>query len=794
VRTTRAGLALLIAVLALSAGVAMAAVAGARRSDSAYPRFLEWATTPELGASGCRDLTASTPTTIVECDDAQTAQALVRLRELPFLQDSVSFGFADVVPELPDGDRPSFLAFLPAVDYEGRLLRVLPRVKMIDGRSPNPSATHEAAIGSFAAERFHLSVGDQLRLYRYEDERLVDTVRLVGIYVAPGELPSASGPGGSSLVLTRAFGRIHRDVVATQNDGMLLRLRPGTSPQDAATTIRALGFDVNETASTTSGIERTIHFETVALLLLAIVVAGVGLVVVGQMLRRQTAAESGDGLMFWALGCDRGDALRLGLLRGLLGGCAGAGLAVVVAIAVSPLFPVGIGRVADPDVGLHADALVLLVGASLAVFAVVVLAVCVGLYDARSSGRHNNRTSEAGRPWPLPTTTRPPLLVGLYFALPRRAGARTQQARISLVSLVVVVVILAATAVTLASFDHLVGRRDLSGATWHAAILPATVEQAMDNAAGAREIVSKVPGVAAATVGTWAATGGGSADWLYVNGQRVGAQVFGDGPIRPAIARGHPPERAGEIALGPKTLAMLGARLGDYVELSLDPTLPSTQARVVGESVLVSPYFFDFAPGTGAAITMSAFTDLGGIVHPTGTPVLVRFANGADDLHTFNAIERALGSYQAFQTADRHSVTGLGRIRLVPVLLLIGLMALVAAAVAHVLLVSVAGHRRDVAVLRAMGFTRPQSWTSVTVQGTVIALAACLVGIPLGVVLGRAAWNRIAASLIVVPRPMAPLALLGLIALVLVAVAVIAAVVPSARAVRLKPAAVLRAD
>jgi ABC-type lipoprotein release transport system permease subunit len=65
---------------------------------------------------------------------------------------------------------------------------------------------------------------------------------------------------------------------------------------------------------------------------------------------------------------------------------------------------------------------------------------------------------------------------------------------------------------------------------------------------------------------------------------------------------------------------------------------------------------------------------------------------------------------------------------------------------------------------------------------------------PLGVLFGRVAWDRIAANLDVVPRPMAPLALLALIGLVLVAVAIVASLVPSARAVRLKPAAVLRAD
>jgi predicted lysophospholipase L1 biosynthesis ABC-type transport system permease subunit len=273
----------------------------------------------------------------------------------------------------------------------------------------------------------------------------------------------------------------------------------------------------------------------------------------------------------------------------------------------------------------------------------------------------------------------------------------------------------------------------------------------------------------------------------------MGAQVFGDeGPIRPAVLSGRAPRRSSEVAMGPKTLAALGLHLGDDVRLSLDPSGPSVDAQVVGESLLVSPYFFDFPPGTGVAITMSTFAALGG--DPTSAALLVHYANGADDLHTFDAVERAVGTAAAFESGDRHGVSGLGRLRLVPVLLLLGLLALAAAAVAHVLLVSVAGHRRDIAVLRAIGFTRPQSWTSVTVHGTVVALAACVVGIPLGVLIGRAAWERIASSLVVVARPMAPLVLLTLVTALLLVTAIVASIVPAARAVRLKPAAVLRAD
>ena len=154
-----------------------------------------------------------------------------------------------------------------------------------------------------------------------------------------------------------------------------------------------------------------------------------------------------------------------------------------------------------------------------------------------------------------------------------------------------------------------------------------------------------VPGVEAATSGTWATNGGGIASGLVIDGHLVGAQVFGDeGPIQPAIQKGRSPEREGEVALGPKTLASLGLRVGDDVSLSLDDGRPSIAGRVVGETVLVSPYFFDFPPGTGAATVQSTFSALGAERDPSWNVVLVRYAAGANSLRTFNAVQEALYS------------------------------------------------------------------------------------------------------------------------------------------------------
>jgi putative ABC transport system permease protein len=413
VRTTRAGLALLVAVIALSAGVTMAAAAGARRSDTAYERFRVWAHDSDITVSGC------------DCPD-QVHDVFARLRAAPFVLDSVRMSFAEIAPELPDGTRASFLAFLPVIDIEGRLGRDLPRVKVLHGRLPSPAAADEVAVGLLTAERFHLSVGDELRLQAPDAQGhpyLVETARIAGIYAAPGELPSASGAQANSFLMTAAFAHAFPHLVDPSNDTVLLRLRPGTTRAEAQAFIDSLGvpLDINDAADLTSGIERTVRIETIALLVLGLVIAVVGLVVVGQMLRRQSIAERDEGVTYSALGCDRGDALRLGLLRGVTVGATGTALGVIVAVAMSPLFPVGIGRIADPDVGLHADVLVLAVGAAAALASVALLGVLTGASTVRSGRRVHLGRGEPSTLWPLPAS-RPPVLAGLYLALPRRAG------------------------------------------------------------------------------------------------------------------------------------------------------------------------------------------------------------------------------------------------------------------------------------------------------------------------------------------------------------------------------------
>jgi ABC-type lipoprotein release transport system permease subunit len=778
-RLRSASLGLIVFVIAVAAGVTMAAVAGARRSDSAYGRLLRWGRDPQTTFSGC------------VCSTSQLHREFDRIRGAPSVIDSEAVGFADVIPELPDGSRPSFLALQPIVARDRRLAREFPRVKMLHGRLVNVGVADEAIIGFLAATRFHLHVGDSISLIDSKDNRnRVATVRIVGIYVAPGEFPTANGPQSSSLILSPAFARAFPRVVNEVNDSLLVRFRPGTPAADVARLTSSLRYDLVSYPSTSreNGAARTIRVETVALLALALVVALVGFVLVALMLRQRGDATEDELAKLRALGWDRAASYRLAALDGVLIGGVGALASLVLATALSPLFPVGLGRLADVDVGWHVDLPVLAIGTATTLLCVCALRI---LTSRRASATAGTVVRTFGRPAP---TTHPGVLIGLYLG-------RTQQGRRrgtnlwSLVSLVVVVAALVAVLLAIASFDQLVRHPELSGATWNAVVLPPTDAKGARHTDRALAVVRRVPGVATASRGGWAGPGGGNIGSLIVNGHPVDGQIFADdGLIRPAIRYGRAPTRAGEIALGAKTMHVLRVHRGATVELGAKKGGPTIRGVVVGEVVLVSPLFADFTPGTGAATTAATLRRLG-TPNAVSTPfVFVRYRPQASPLHTFDAIESSLGTTEAFEAADRSTPTGLHRIRTIPLLLIAGLFILLAAALGHSLFVSIRDRRRDFSVLTAIGMSRRQTREAVLLHGTLTASIVYALGIPLGVVVGSIAWSRIADNLVVVVHTSIPVAQLLLLALLLLAIADLAALLPRAVASRRTPASYLRAQ
>ena len=71
---------------------------------------------------------------------------------------------------------------------------------------------------------------------------------------------------------------------------------------------------------------------------------------------------------------------------------------------------------------------------------------------------------------------------------------------------------------------------------------------------------------------------------------------------------------------------------------------------------------------------------------------------------------------------------------------------------------SVRSRRRDLAVLKAIGFTRRQLSLMIETQAVVTVLAGAVIGIPLGVALGSTVWRRFADDLGVLAETRVPVA------------------------------------
>jgi ABC-type lipoprotein release transport system permease subunit len=102
--------------------------------------------------------------------------------------------------------------------------------------------------------------------------------------------------------------------------------------------------------------------------------------------------------------------------------------------------------------------------------------------------------------------------------------------------------------------------------------------------------------------------------------------------------------------------------------------------------------------------------------------------------------------------------------------------------------------RRELALLKALGFTQRQLSTSIGWQATVAAVIGCVAGIPLGVVIGRQLWILFARSINVVPSSTVPVLTVVLVGVGAIVFANLVAAIPGRNAARTSTALVLRAE
>jgi ABC-type antimicrobial peptide transport system permease subunit len=102
----------------------------------------------------------------------------------------------------------------------------------------------------------------------------------------------------------------------------------------------------------------------------------------------------------------------------------------------------------------------------------------------------------------------------------------------------------------------------------------------------------------------------------------------------------------------------------------------------------------------------------------------------------------------------------------------------------HLLVVSVVRRRREMGLLKALGFVNMQVGATVLWQATTVALVGIVIGVPLGIVVGRAVWNAFATNLGAVPVAAVPALAIAVLAIAVFVVANALAVIPAVTSAR----------
>ncbi|MDQ6909289.1 MAG: FtsX-like permease family protein [Actinomycetota bacterium] len=102
--------------------------------------------------------------------------------------------------------------------------------------------------------------------------------------------------------------------------------------------------------------------------------------------------------------------------------------------------------------------------------------------------------------------------------------------------------------------------------------------------------------------------------------------------------------------------------------------------------------------------------------------------------------------------------------------------------------------RRELSILKSLGFTRRQVSGTVLWQASMTIAVGLLIGAPLGIVLGRWLWTLFADQMAVLAAPAVPLLALGGVSVGLPVMGAVVSAVPAWRGGRTPAAAILRSE
>ena len=214
--------------------------------------------------------------------------------------------------------------------------------------------------------------------------------------------------------------------------------------------------------------------------------------------------------------------------------------------------------------------------------------------------------------------------------------------------------------------------------------------------------------------------------------------------------------------------------------------------RITGRVLLTPSVVNNSVPlGVGAVISRSAPRALH--TNASANVFLVRFRPGTD---TAAELRRLRSEFPGtVLTAVRPpDIENLQRVSDLPTLLAV-LFALIAVlTIGNALLSAVRRRRRELAVLRTLGFVRLQIAAVVAWQATTVAIIAIVIGLPLGAILGRSTWTLVTDRLGLPPDTVVPVRLLAMLALIALVAANVVAIAPGVLARPTRPAQTLRTE
>jgi hypothetical protein len=803
----------------------MGAVAGARRTQSSFPVYL--ASTDPADLEGITSFVNPAPGAAgLGFDPA----LMTRIAHLPHVKDFSFFAGLNIVPLGPHGDPQSPAAY-PAEAGEssglGTNVSSLGGGSVIQGKMLDTARPGQFVVTASIARIFHWHVGEVVRFGAYTNAQVARsafgtsrisphrsvTARLVGIVIQSQAVveDQIDAPSNENLILFSPALTNSLLTCCTYYSGSSVSV---VNPHHYLATVEReidqvlpTGFSpfVAEPASAIEAkAERAIKPESIALGVFGGITGLAALLIAVQLIGRQLRVDADDLEALRALGANPIMTTSDGLI-GMVGAVAmGAVLAAVVAVGLSPLTPLGPVRPVYPTPGVDFDWTLLGLGVGLLL--VLLCAVAVGLAYRNAPHRAEVRAQRVAlRPSGvsaiaassgLPPTT----VAGIRFALEPGAGRNAVPVRSAMVGAALALIVGVATVTFGSSLNNLVSHPSLYGWNWSYELTAG--QGGVVPGKQATELLSADRYVAA-----WSDV---YFDAMRIDGQAVPIIAEKAGAtVEPPLLSGHGLTTSNQIVLGTVTLAQLHKTVGDTVVVRNDVGT-AAQLRIVGTATMPTIGVGGnqhLEMGTGALVpdrilaphANTGYQLSGAAPGPEAMLVRLKGGTASAGLRSLRRIGHAKSTPADYgvsvlpvqRPAEIANYRSMGT---TPAILGAALAAGAVIALGLTLVASVRRRRRELALLKTLGFTARQLSSVVAWQATVAMTVGVIVGVPLGVVLGRSLWDLFAHEISVVPSATVPLITVVLIAVGAVIVGNLVATIPARIAARTPTALLLRAE